>query len=96
MNYNSILRLIEAVRDNDVEKFLRYVQPYLPHDEKEVGERLIRESFSKHPTETTMEVNDEVQELKDRLDTLWMNYLSQVSLWKSKYHELKEETEQKI
>lgn len=91
MVYNSILRLIESVRDNDVEKFLRYIQPYLPDDEKEVGEKLIRESFSEQPIKTTMDVNDEVQELKDRLDTLWMNYLSQVSLWKSKYYELKGE-----
>ena len=94
MVYNSILRMIEAVRNNDVEKFLRYIKPYLPDDEKEIGERLIRESFSEYKVETTMDSSEEVQELKDRLDTLYMNYLSQVSLWKSRYYELKEEKEQ--
>lgn len=93
MVYNSILRLIEAVRKNDVEKFLRYIQPYLPDDEKEVGEKLIRESFSEYPIKTTMDSKDEIQELKDNLDTLYMSYLSQVSLWKSKYYDLKKETE---
>ena len=41
-----------------------------------------------------MNPSDEVQELKDRLDTLYMNYLSQVSLWKSRYYDLKGENEQ--
>lgn len=91
---NSILRMIEAVRNNDVEKFLKYVKPLLPDGEKEIGEKLIRESFSDYKVETTMDSIDEVQELKDRLDTLYMNYLSQVSLWKSRYYDLKEEKEQ--
>ena len=94
MVYNSILRMIEAVRNNDVEKFLRYIKPYLPDDENKMGEKLIRESFDNHKVEVTMDSSEEVQELKDRLDTLYMNYLSQVSLWKSRYYELKEEKEQ--
>lgn len=85
--------MIEAVRNNDVEKFLRYIQPYLPDDEKEIGEKLIRESFGERHTEATMDSSDEVQELKDRLDALYMTYLSQVSLWKSMYYELKKEND---
>ena len=34
---NSILRMIEVVRKNDIEKFLKYVKPHLPDDEKEMG-----------------------------------------------------------
>lgn len=91
MVYNSILRMIEAVRNNDVEKFLKYIQAYLPDDEKEVGEKLIRESFSGYHVETRMDSSDEVQELKDRLDTLYMNYSSRISLWESMYYGLKKE-----
>lgn len=65
MVYNSILRMIEAVRNNDVEKFLKYIQSYLPYDEKVVGEKLIRESFSEHHVETTMDSSDEVQEFEE-------------------------------
>lgn len=94
MEYNSILSMVEAVRNNDVEKFLEFIQGCLPDDEKKIGEKLIRENFNKYKVETTMNPSDEVQELKYRLDTLYVNYLSQVSLWKSRYYDLKEEKEQ--
>lgn len=83
--------MTETVRSNEVEKLLEFIQPYLPDDEKKIGEKLIRENFDECKIKETMELSNEVQELKDRLDTLYMNYLSQVSLWKSKYYDLKGE-----
>lgn len=87
--YKSILRMIDAVRRNDVEMFLRYFAPYIPEDEKEVGEKCIRETFSEKPSIATMDKDAKIEELTDELDALQMRYLSQVSMWKSMYQELK-------
>lgn len=37
MEYKSILSMVEAVRNNNVEKFLEFIQGCLPDDEKELG-----------------------------------------------------------
>lgn len=39
-------------------------------------------------------MNEEIEQLKDELDGLYMRYLSQVSLWKSRYEELKNKTDE--
>lgn len=78
--YNSILKIIDAVRRNDVEMFLEYFAPYIPDDEKKIGKQCIRVVFGENPSIVTMDKDAKIEELVDELDSLHMMYLSQVSL----------------
>lgn len=87
---NSILRIIEGVRNNDVEMVLRYSKKNVGDGECETTEKSIREAFCDEHSVATMDKDAKIEELRDELDALNMRYLSQVGLYKSLYQELKE------
>lgn len=92
---SSILRIIEGVQNNDVDKVLRYALQIIPIEEHDIAEECIREKFNPNASRAVMEdMYSEVELLKDELDALNMRYLSQVSLWKSRYEELKKKVEE--
>lgn len=86
---DSILRIIDGARNNDIEMILRYSKNIVGNDEWETTEKCIREAFSNENSETIMDKDAKIEELKDELDALNMRYLSQVGLYKSLYQELK-------
>lgn len=89
-NLNSILRIIDGTRNNDIEMILRYSKNIVGDDEWGATEKCIREVFCDECSEATMDKDAKIEELEDELDALNMRYLSQVGLYKSLYEELKE------
>ena len=77
--YKSILRIIDAVRRNDVEMFLRYFAPYISEDEKENGEKSILQAFSENPSIATMDKGAKIEELTNEVSFTSFNVEVNVS-----------------
>lgn len=88
-NLNSILRIIDGTRNNDIGMILRYSKNIVGDDEWTTTEKCIRETFCNERSEAIMDKDAKIEELEDELDALNMRYLSQVGMYKSLYQELK-------
>lgn len=93
MKCSPLLRIINATRNSNKEQILRYAKRYVNADEWNIFEKCVDEEFE---NKNSKEENEEITALKDQLDGLYMTYLSQVSLWKSRYYDLKNKMNENI